>query len=98
MSWLDTKPPVEVDDAVEKLFEDGTLRARYVDEYASGDVRFGLWLYLVDARLARGLGVSHRDLSDWTWRDAFDEGMSPKEAGLAALAADDTFSSFFGGE
>jgi hypothetical protein len=97
MSWLDSKPVEEVV-AAEHSLRASEVGERYIMDYAGGDVRFGVWLRLVDARLGKSLGIGHRDLSDWTWRDAFDDGLSPKEAAVAALEADDSFLAFFGGQ
>jgi hypothetical protein len=90
VSWLDTKPPEKVDAAIERL------RARrgghyYIDEYADGDERFGLWLALVDQYLGKALTIGFTDLADWGWRDSFDAGDSPREAVLQALEADDLY-------
>jgi Family of unknown function (DUF5419) len=58
---------------------------RYLEECAHGDPGFAIWLKLVD----RSLGVvSHRDIADWSWRDAYNDGVEPSEAAKEALAAD----------
>jgi hypothetical protein len=36
-------------------------------------------------------------MADWTWWDAYEDGMSPAEAARAALEEDDTFSALFAG-
>lgn len=77
---------------VERMLEELTPESqRYVDEYAHGHKRFGLWLHLVDRQLRRKVGLTHRDLVDWTWRDAFEDGLTPREAALEALENDDLF-------
>ena len=41
---------------------------------------FTQWLSAVDTELYRRVGLSHDDLEDWLWHDAFEEGCSPKDA------------------
>lgn len=65
--------------------------AEIKDTYAGGDAEFALWLSLIDFRLQRSVGVGLFDLADWPMRDAFDDGMSPREALQEALRNDDTF-------
>lgn len=80
MSWLDTKPPEAVAAAVEQLAQAQGAHAESIRDYAGGDLRFGLWLQLVDKRCASVIGLGVFDLEDWRWRDAYDGGDSPKEA------------------
>lgn len=44
------------------------------------DKEFENWLAQVDKELNKEWGFGHRDLPDWGWRDAFDDGLSPEEA------------------
>jgi hypothetical protein len=57
-------------------------------EYAGGDEEFASYLdeanRLCERRLG-GLGIL--DLPDYCWRDAYDDGVSPREALRAALEA-----------
>lgn len=92
-TWLDQKDPAKIDAALAQMRE---RSPGYADEVAGGDERFALWLAIVDGRMARSVGVTHRDIADWTWRDAYDSGMSPSEAAVEALQADDTYSALFG--
>jgi hypothetical protein len=61
--------------------------AEYID-YACGDPEFAIYLLVVDRVLMKKVGVKHRDLRDWPWRDAFDTGMRPLDAAGEAVAAD----------
>ncbi len=47
--------------------------------------KFGSWMLMVDAVLLQTAGVDSNDLSDWTYRDAFDDEMPPEEAAEEAL-------------
>lgn len=47
--------------------------------------KFGSWMLMVDAILSQTAGVDSNDLSDWTYRDAFDDEMSPEEAAKEVL-------------
>ncbi len=70
---------------------------RYLD-YAHDDRGFAGWLLVADATCIRRLHMSIFDLSDWAWRDAYDDGVSPGEALRDALHADDTFAMLLGGQ
>ena len=75
-------------ETVEKMLEKFRgSRATAVVLAEAGNERFGAWLLLVDREL-RSYGVSHRDLADWTWRDAYDDGVAPAEAAWEAMGAD----------
>ena len=41
------------------------------------DAKFGEWIRRIDAILDRRLGLSHSDLPDLCYEDAFDAGLSP---------------------
>lgn len=90
MSWVSQNLSSE---QIEAAFQ--VLRAEaphYITDYADGNEHFALYLRIVDGWLYREAGVTHRDLSDWTWRIAFDEGVRPKHAAEEALENDDTYS------
>jgi hypothetical protein len=53
------------------------------DTYGGG---FAHWLKRVDALLLRRLGVTHLDIADRLWRDAFDDGVTPAEIVSEILA------------
>jgi hypothetical protein len=69
-----------IDELIAQLRE---KQPEYLAEH--DDERFGAWMYLVDRRLVRRIGFTSSDLEDWTYRDAFDGGMSPAEAAEEAL-------------
>lgn len=41
---------------------------------------FEQWIAQVDKIIVNKFGVSYQDLPDWTWMDAFEDNMSPKDA------------------
>jgi hypothetical protein len=89
MTWLDTQDTGKVQEWQAAYRTLASLS--HIREYDGGDERFGVWLALVNARLTRGVGVGLFDLADWNMRDAYEDGMSPREAALEALRNDDTF-------
>jgi hypothetical protein len=99
MSWLDTRPREMVDSAVETLSRQDDPRAtELIERDAGGDVRFALWLALVDKRLRNAVGVGRNDLADWAYRDSYDAGDSPAAAAAEVLRADGTFAELLGDE
>jgi|GEM_PF-2851527 len=58
-------------------------------DLACGDEAYGAWLFLVDLYLRRRYGITHSDLADFTWRDEYRNGASPRSAATDALEADD---------
>lgn len=69
------------------------LRAKHPElvEQAGGNVRLALYLTLVDRVLIRLVGITHRDLADFLWADAFENETKPKDAAMEALEADDLY-------
>lgn len=49
-------------------------------EYCGGDTAFAAWLQLVDDCIMDQLGVGVFDLTDYMWRDAYDDERSPADA------------------
>lgn len=45
------------------------------------------WMKKVDELLMARCGMCHRDLPDWRYRDAYDEGMTAREAARRAYHA-----------
>ncbi len=95
MSWLDSKPADVVGTAIHALTKDPS--SADILDYAGGDGRFGLWLYLVEKRSRTALGLSIFDLEDWHWHNAYDSGESPKEA-FAAFIEDLDLDEYLGAE
>lgn len=90
MTWLDEQPGDRVATWAATIKANPERYGR-VTRYADGDDAFAVWLVLVDRRITRAVGVGLFDLADWPMRDAYEGGMSPREAALEALANDDTF-------
>lgn len=90
MSYLDTLDQGKVQASI-LLMRANPERFEHVTRYAGGDERFGLWLALVDQRLSRTFGIGLFDLADWPIRDAYDDGLSPKDAAQLALDSDDLY-------
>ena len=51
--------------------------------------KFQAWMHECDQWLLGKVQVSTYEIADWTWRDAFDDGMSPEDAAREAFEADD---------
>lgn len=100
MTWLDTLPAAKVEGALAKARENNFTRAgrNFLEMAGGNDERFALWLMLADNAVSRFAGVGAFDLEDYLWRDAFDNGDSPRQAARDALANDETFSHLFDGE
>lgn len=56
---------------------------------------FEIYLALVDHIMGKTVGVTHRDIADWNWFDAFEGEVPPREAIQDALAEDDTYGVLF---
>jgi hypothetical protein len=95
-TWLDRQDAATVDEA-RQVFRSSPQYTRFM-EYAGDDESFALWLRLADRRVGRLVGLGVFGIGDWSWRDAYDAGMSPLDAARDALAEDDTFGELFGGE
>lgn len=80
--------------AMDKMRETETGQ-KYMAENSPNDPGFAVWLMIVDRDLSKQVQVTHRSLSDWSWRDAYDNGTSPQEAAKQALAEDDLYGSIF---
>jgi hypothetical protein len=88
-TWFDRLPHPEVAqraaDCLEQLF--GQEAADYVTR-AGGDRRFALWLHLVDHQLAALPDLSGDGHTVMGWRDAYEQGWSPRAAAFTAWSAD----------
>ena len=94
MSWLDEQDSNRRAAITAAL--DSARGERYRD-YAGGDHDFAAWLLAADVVCVRRLGVSIFDLSDWSWRAAYDAGQQPAAAVREAAEADDTVQTLLGG-
>jgi Family of unknown function (DUF5419) len=52
------------------------------------DLEFGVWMVKVDDAVKTLAGISADDLADYCYRDAFEDGLSPKQAARRAIKAD----------
>lgn len=93
-TWVDRQDQDKVERALRSLRE---RNPAYIADMADGDERYALWLANVDHRMGRLVGLGHRDIGDWTWWDAYEAGVSPRDAAREALEADDTYQALFGG-
>ena len=80
MTWLSSKPADVIGPAMQHLADSEDPHAVAVRDYCGGDLRFGVWLYLVDKRCRTVVGLGVFDVEDYRWRDKYDSGDSPKEA------------------
>jgi len=49
---------------------------------------FKAWMKAVDALLVNAIGLTHEDMADWHWADAYEDGMSAQDA-MAEFAEDE---------
>lgn len=48
---------------------------------------FDEWMKQVDSEIEKHFGLSSDDLPDWTYADAFEDGMKPEDAAQEAMSA-----------
>ncbi|QFG10458.1 hypothetical protein KIV65_gp09 [Mycobacterium phage Anthony] len=53
--------------------------------YTNETMSFEAWLARIDRSMIRQVGVGYRDIGDWAWRDAYDNGVTTLEAAREAL-------------
>jgi hypothetical protein len=69
-------------------------------EFAAGPLTFSAWLDLLDAEVVRitslqgGVGLGREDFADWSFAEAFEDGLEPDQAARDMLAADVTGAGF----
>jgi hypothetical protein len=85
MTYIDTLDQTKVDEAITTLTRQDDPAAEKLFAYCGHDYRFALWMTLVNMRIVRRLGLTAWDVEDWRWRDAFDDGSSPRDAVTDAL-------------
>ena len=90
-TWMASKPSDKIAEAIAKMNAATDMVTRSVCEYAGDDEHFALWLNLANARVMRITSMTINDLPDYLWRDAYDEGMSPREAASDMLLATEDF-------
>jgi hypothetical protein len=79
-TWLDEQDQAKVTAALEKFRASTDHIAESAKRYGGDDERFDFWLYLIDRKVSRALGLSIFDLVDGPWRDYYDSGLSPMAA------------------
>lgn len=79
--WFDTLPGPRLQ---QLLDEQGD---RLKERYYTDDVWFAIWLHALNRVVQRRVMLSFDDLEDWCYRDAYDDGMPPKDAALEMLDA-----------
>jgi hypothetical protein len=47
---------------------------------SKSEAAFVEWMKKVNAILGKKTGMHSEDLTDWTWRDSFEDGMAPEDA------------------
>jgi hypothetical protein len=94
MNWLDEHAGDRRAAITATLDSDRGRRHR---DYADGDRDFAAWLLVADLICLRRTGVSIFDLSDWSWRGAYDDGTQPAAAVRDAVSADDVLQNLLSG-
>lgn len=56
-----------------------------MERHHTTDVLFAVWLQALDQAVRRRVMMRYDDLEDWHYRDAYDAGMSPKDAAVEML-------------
>ena len=55
---------------------------------------FQEWMQKVDIEVQAQIGLSANDLTDYLYRDAYNDGCNPQSVALDVIANDDTFAMF----
>lgn len=77
--WFDTLPGPRLEAIIAEKGE-ALMKRHHTD-----DVWFAIWLQALNQSVQRRVMLSFDDLEDWCYRDAYDGGMSPKDAALEML-------------
>jgi hypothetical protein len=83
-TWLDRQEPATMYAAAGELANRPELTGRLAE--AGDDGYYAAWLALVDGHMARLLATSRAELRRWDWRGAYNTGLSPRTAAVAAFA------------
>jgi hypothetical protein len=78
VTWFDTLESTKQAQGIALL--NNTPAGREALQKANGDHAFALFLAAADWHARKRLGLSIWDLADYTWRDAFDDELTPIEA------------------
>ncbi len=74
--WFDTIPGPRLAQLIE------THGEKLKDRHYTDDVHFAVWMEALDHVVQRRALVRYDDFEDWMYRDAYNTGMTPKEAAL----------------
>ena len=80
-TWIASRNPAALAEMVTII----ETKAPHRIEAAGGDVHYAVWMRSVDSYLRRDTGFLHSDLPDWTWRDAYNDDLTPRAAVRAAI-------------
>lgn len=65
-----------------------------VIDFQVGQLTFEQWLDAIDVEVVRITGLGREDFADWTYADAFEDGVEPAQAARDMLAEDSVGSQF----
>jgi hypothetical protein len=80
-AWIAAKDPAVVSAIADRIAEKEPTRI----DNAAGDRSFAVWMLGVDRALRATTGFNHSDLPDWSWRNAYDDDLTPVNAAADAL-------------
>ncbi|AFI25002.1 hypothetical protein [Mycobacterium phage SWU1] len=49
------------------------------------DMSFETWMAALDGYMTETFGLGYQDIADWTYRDAYDDGLTFREAAHRAI-------------
>jgi hypothetical protein len=78
--WFDTLPGPKLNKVIAEKGD--ALKERHHTD----DVYFAIWLQALNTAVQRRVMVSYDDLEDWDYWDAYEAGMSPRDAAVEMLA------------
>jgi len=81
VSYFDTLDEEKVDAACAKFVEQAPEKIART----GGDVRFALYLHLVDRRVQGAIGLGYEDLPDYPFYDEYEAGTPPREVAHSLL-------------
>lgn len=77
--WIQGLPGPKLQQVIDEKGE--ALKERHHTD----DVFFAIWLQALDQAVRRRVLVRYDDLEDWGYWDAYDAGMSPRDAAIEML-------------
>ena len=79
-AWIATKDPAVIAEIADRIAAHEPARI----DNAAGDRNFAVWMFGVDRKLRATTGFNHSDLPDWSWRNAYDDDLTPDDAAADA--------------